>query len=103
MPDNDEKPYSPVRPTAQDSQLAADKLEALSYENDAIKGAASGVAPDGTPIDDLLTEIRELKSDLATATRTIRFIKHTATLARSVDAYKSIITIRDAVKKWGDR
>lgn len=43
---------------------AADLIEKLDIENDTMKAAKLGVLPDGTPVEDIVAELSEVKSQL---------------------------------------
>ena len=79
---------------------AANALEKMALDADTAKSANLGVLPDGTPIEDMLSELADLKKDYAHLRHdVIRQIKHLASTANSKTAYTTIKAIEEIVGK----
>ena len=78
-------------------RVAADRasnlLEQLGYDNESMKSASLGVLPDGTPVEDMLEDLREIKAREARLRSLIRSIRY-HTNAKSAEAYQAIKKIR---------
>lgn len=78
----------------------ADKVSTLIEEMDenisTMKGAASGILPDGTPIEDMLAELKEEKANGACLRSLLRTIKHMS-FCRASEASTRIKEIRTLI------
>lgn len=74
---------------------AADLLEHLDHANDQMRSASLGVLPDGTPVEDMLEELKEAKARIADLHVSLRAIKHEAGKCSSATAYAAIKSIRE--------
>jgi hypothetical protein len=62
---------------------AADLLEKLDAENETMKAASSGILPDGTPIEDVLSSLREVQAENAQLHAALRSIASAASQLRA--------------------
>ena len=76
-----------------EAKKAADEIERLAIENDAMKASVQGVLSDGTPVDDVLEELKECKTDLKAALGLINRIKRIALSTDSKTAYAAVKNI----------
>ena len=65
-------------------------LEKLADENDTMKSAAAGVLPDGTPIDDMLADLKDQRAENAKLRAIIRNARSVVLGAKSATAYGDI-------------
>jgi len=57
------------------AKRAADMLENLDEANLSMRSASAGVLPDGTPVEDMMEELREVRAELASLHNTMRQIR----------------------------
>lgn len=76
---------------------AADLLEKSDIENAAMREASSGVMPDGTPVEDIVADLREERARGAQTNKLLRSIYHAASCKAS-EASRAIKEIRRLIE-----
>jgi hypothetical protein len=74
-----EEPEKESATTVADALLAAAKraatyLENIDHANHVMRSAAAGILPDGTPVTDMLAELRQARADVAALKRALHAI-----------------------------
>ncbi len=62
---------------------AADLLEKLDAANETMKAASAGILPDGTPVEDMLSSLREVQAENAQLHAALRSIASAASQLRA--------------------
>ena len=68
-------------------------LKKLADENDTMKSATAGVLPDGTPVDDMLADLKDQRAENAKLRAIVRNARSVAFGAKSATAYGDIKTL----------
>lgn len=76
---------------------AVTMLEKLAEAQEIMMTASSGILPDGTPVQDMLDDLKDTKAREASLRNLIRSIKYEANNCKSTTAYASIKIIRTLV------
>lgn len=77
--------------------MAADLLEKLDNANEQMRSAPLGVLPDGTPVEDMLEDLKDTKARLAASYSFFRTINHHVNSCNSSTAFAAIKAIRDLI------
>lgn len=80
------------------SNRAADLLEQLDIDNSSMKSSSLGVLSDGTPVEDVVEELRETKIELARMHAMMRHIAFHVN-RKSVERADAIACIRRALQE----
>lgn len=78
---------------------AATLIEALDQSVEEMKGAASGVLPDGTPVEDMLAELKEEKKQNAQLRDLLRAIKYTVSFSKASESWGKIKNVRELINQ----
>lgn len=81
------------------AKAAADLLEKLEEKNNSFLSSSLGTLPDGTPFEDILEELKELKKDHTNLRRDFNTIYREAIGCNSATAFAAIKNIRELINK----
>lgn len=81
----------------EDSAHWANAYNAANCQKIAALLRAPAVLPDGTPVEDILTELREVKASLASSRHMLRGIRHFTANCKSSEAPAAIRQIREMI------
>ena len=62
---------------------AADLLERLEHQIDTMRSSASGILPDGTPVEDMLADLKEMRAENARLHAKLRTIANAVSQLRA--------------------
>ena len=77
---------------------AADMLERLDEANTEIRSAASGVLPDGTPVEDMLADLKYAKAEITRLHHLMREISFHAN-RKAVERADALVMIREILSR----
>jgi hypothetical protein len=76
-------------------------IENLDEKCTSMRGSYNGVLPDGTPVDDMITELREAKAELANLRRLMQSIGIEARRPYKSQAWQALQAIRGLIANGG--